>query len=517
MNSQRPNTSRTAYAAKGSFYGFVGKGASLLATFISRTVFIYVLGKYYLGVNGLYTEILSFLSFAELGFGSAMVFALYGPVARGEEEKVKELMYFYKWVYRIIALVILCFGLALMPFLQHIVRGAEGLTLFELRLYFFIFLLNTVTTYFVIYKYSYLNALQLTYITTNIETVTALVCVVIQLVALVVSRSFLVYLVSNTATLILSRAAIAHYLNSRYPLLKERPEHPLSRRERNKIFTEVKGLAVHQFSNVAVHSTTSIIISVAPTLGVAMVGAVSNYNMLMNAVNAIVIIVFNSVVAGFGNLAVTADKNRFMRVFDEANFINFWVYGFCTVCFFVLLPPFIQLWIGEDFLIDELSLALILVNFYFQGQCTIYNNARVAKGNFNMDKWWSLLQAIVNLVASFIGAFTIGLVGVFLGMVLSRLMFVVTRPCSTYRFLFGESPARYFRDLIAYGAAVLIAVFVSATVCSLLLHQITWLNLFAAALLCVLISNAIFLLLFHRSKNMAACLRRIEGLLKGRG
>lgn len=507
---------RTEFAARNSIFGLVGKAASLIANFVSRTVFIYILGKYYLGINGLYTEILSFLSFAELGFGSAMTFALYGPVERGEDEKVRELMDFFKRAYRVIAFIILSFGLALTPFLQYIVNGAGSLSLFDLRLYFLIFLANTVTTYFVIYKYGYLNAMQMTYVTTNIETITSLACVVVQLIALVLTRSFLVYLLANTATLIVSRFVIAFYLNHRFPLLAEKPEKPLPRPDRVGIFNEVKGLAIHQFSSVAVHATDSIIISVVPTLGVAVVGAISNYNMIINAVSAVVVILFNSVVAGFGNLAVTSDQGRFKEVFNEANFANFWIYGFCTVCFTVLLTPFVRLWVGSDYVIDPVSLTLIILNFYLQGQSTIYNNARIAKGNFNMDKWWSLLQAIVNLVVSIFGAIYIGLVGVYVGTVLSRLVFVVSRPYSTYRFVFGESPVHYFKQLVIYLAATAAATGLCWVVCSFPLQTLSWGTFILATAVCLITPNVLFATLFRNVPEFRALKARVAGLLRGR-
>ena len=505
--------SRTAYAAKNSIYGLVGKGASLLASFVSRTVFIYILGKYYLGVNGLYSEILSFLSFAELGFGSAMTFALYAPVARGEKLKIRQLMQFYKLVYRGIAAVILVFGIALTPFLQYIVTGAEGLSLFELRLYFLIFLANTVATYFVIYKYGYVNALQETYVTTNIETVTSLVCVAVQLCTLLVTWDFLAYLLANTGALIASRFAIAFYLNRRYPILKERPAEPLPSADRKGIFNEVKGLAVHQFSGVAVHATDSIIISAVPTLGVAVVGAVSNYNLLINAVSSVVVILFNGVVAGFGNLAVTSGKEYFEQVFKEANFINFWIYGLCTACFFVLLTPFVQLWVGDDYVIDAVSLALIILNFYLQGQSTIYNNARIAKGNFNMDKWWSLFQAVVNLVVSIVAAIHLGLVGVYIGTVVSRLVFVISRPGCTYRFLFGKSPARYFTKLTIYLFAVILATTLCWAACMPLLANLGWLTFAVSVVVCLTVPNVIFFLLFRKTPEFSAFTVRILGLI----
>lgn len=350
-----------------------------------------------------------------------------------------------------------------------------------MRLYFLIFLANTVTTYFVTYKFGYSNAIQEAYVSTNFDTLTNLVCVFVQLVALVLTGSFLVYLLSYTATLILSRFAVAFYLNRRYPNLKEKPATKLPAEDRKGILTEVKGLAIHQFSSVAVHATDSIIISAVPALGVAVVGAVSNYNLVINAVSAIVLILFNSVVAGFGNLAVTSTKERFEKVFEEANFANFWIYGLCTVCFVVLLTPFVELWAGSDYAIDTASLVLIIFNFYLQGQSTIYNNARIAKGNFNMDKWWSLLQAVINLVVSVAAAMRLGLVGVYIGTVVSRLVFVVSRPSCTYRFLFGKSPSVYFRKLLIYFAAVVVATITCRVACAPLLSSLGWHTLIASA------------------------------------
>lgn len=384
-------TSRTALATKNAAFGLAGQVINLLVSFASRTVFIYLLGEYYLGVNYLFVDILNVLSFAELGFGSAMTFALYSPVAKGQNEKAQQLLYFYRNAYRVIALIVLLFGLALLPFLQYLVSDAGSITLSELRLYFLIFLANTVISYFVTYKFGLLNALQKTYIQTNFGTITTIGCALAQIVALVLTQSFLVYLLANFVVLTVSRFVLARYLNARYPILKNKPDQLLPKSEKRRILHEVKGLAVHQFSGVAVHATDSIIIAVIPTLGIVLVGAVGNYNMIITTIQGIVLVVVNSVVAGFGNLAALESKQKFREVFDETNFIGFWVFGLCAVCFFVLLPPFIELWIGETYLIDAASFTLILVNFYLQGQSVVYNNARIAKGNFNKDKWWSLL------------------------------------------------------------------------------------------------------------------------------
>lgn len=145
---------RVRYATRNIIFGFLGSGATTLLNFILRQVFITHLGDTLLGVQDLYSEILTMLSLAELGVGTALNYSLYGPVARGEREKIKSYMQLYKKAYRTIAMVIAVIGLALVPFLPWIVKNADYLTLRQLRVYYLLFLFNTVTTYFVAYKYS---------------------------------------------------------------------------------------------------------------------------------------------------------------------------------------------------------------------------------------------------------------------------------------------------------------------------------------------------------------------------
>ena len=126
---RKMGNSRTEYIAKNSLFGLVNKALTLVLGFISRSVFIYFIDITYLGVNGLYSEILQMLSLVELGFGSALIFALYKPVADNDQEKTVKLLDFYKKTYRIIALIMTVIGISFVPFLQYIVKGADNLTI----------------------------------------------------------------------------------------------------------------------------------------------------------------------------------------------------------------------------------------------------------------------------------------------------------------------------------------------------------------------------------------------------
>lgn len=504
--------SRTENAMKNMFSGFIGNIRGLILNFISRTVFIYVLGSTYLGISGLYSSILSVLSLTELGFGSALTFAMYRPVAENDEERILKLLDFYRTVHRIVALIVTTLGLAILPFLQHIVKGGDHLSLFELRLYFLIYLANSVVSYFVSYKYCYLYAQQKGYITTNIDTVVSIIITVTQILVLVITKSFLVYLVTQTALSIVSKFGIAYYLNTQFPILKKKSNLRLSKEEKKPIYKEVRGLMVHNFSGMAVTSTDNIIIASLSGLGIAAVGFVSNYNLIITSVLGFVSVIFNSMTAGFGNLVATNDEENYHRVFTEANFLNFWIYGFCAIAFFVLIPPFITLWIGEQYLIDRACLLLMVVDSYLNGQCSVYINARCAKGNFGKDKWNAFCQAMVNLIVSVVAANYFGLLGVYIGTVCSRLVLVV-RPIQTYPFLFGRSSKTYYKDFTLYSLVVLVAGFVTYSLAEMVLTKITVIRFVGAMAIVTVLPNLVFFLCFCKTKRFENILFRVQNII----
>ena len=176
--------SRKKRAAVNILFGYIGQLVTALASFALRKLFILRLSETLLGVNAVYTNILTLLSMAELGIGTALNFQLYGPVARGETETVKSYMRLYRRAYHLMAMVVAVLGLLDIPFLPVICKGADNLTRRELTLYYLVFLFNTVSTYFVSYKYSLAGAEQRNYIQTNIQSITRVITVAAQLVIL---------------------------------------------------------------------------------------------------------------------------------------------------------------------------------------------------------------------------------------------------------------------------------------------------------------------------------------------
>ena len=508
--------SYTGYVIKNTTFGFASKCINLILNFVSRTVFIYYFGATFLGINGLYSNILQVLSFAELGFGTALQYAIYKPVANNDRPKIVQLLSIYKKIYRIIAVIISASGLAMMPFLQYIVNGAgsENLTLFELRLYFAIFLTNTVVSYFVSYKNSYVYAKQKVYVVTTIDTLTNLITMALQIVAIIAFKNYIAYLLVKTSLLLVSRVIIALYLNNKYPVLKEKEKEPLPKEEKRQIYKDVKGLAVHQFSSVAIHATDNIIISIIPSLGVLFVGLVNNYTLIITSVTSFLIILFDNMTPSFGNIAAKSSKKEFHTIFTQANFINFWMYGFSSIAFFILLPPFITLWIGKNYLIDAGSFFLMILNVYLSGQSVLYNNIRKVSGSFNRDKWWSLAQAIINLVVSVICAKEFGLIGVYIGTIASRIFYLFGRPLNTYKYVFDVSVIKYYKDILIYFCATLFSGIITYYIVKTIPFKETIGSFVFMCVIVAVVPNIVYMLLFHRTKEFINMLDRVKRLLR---
>ena len=490
---------RVQSAAKNIAFGYIGNLTTQLLGFILRTVFISYLGDTLNGINDLYTGILSVLSLAELGVGTALNYSLYGPVARKDYEKIKSYMQLYKKAYRVIGLVIAVIGLAISPFLPYLVKQPQGVSVRDLTLYYFIFLFNTVSTYFVAYKYSLAYAEQKNYIQTNTITITKMITVTLQIAVIVTTRNFYLYLLTAAAVELIQKIFISWYLNRLYPYLKDKNVKKLSKEETGEVVTKTKALVFHKVGDVARLQTDSMIISAF--INVTLVGFVGNYNMILNSVANFVNIIFNSVLSSFGNLIATESKEKQYDVFKVYRFFACWIYGFSAVGFFLLLTPFIVIWQGNEKVLAAGVVACILIDYYFKGDRIVLSNFKTAAGVFEQDKYLALIQGVVNLILSIVLVQKIGLVGIYIGTIVSGLIANITKPFIIYKVCFEKSVKTYFLDSVKY-LAVLFGILVLLTgIRQFVMPQVTILSFMLMFIVICVVFNGMFLLLFGRTQE----------------
>ena len=502
---------RVQSAAKNIAFGQVGNLVTQLLNFVLRTIFIAHLGDTLNGVNGLYANILSVLSMAELGIGTAMNYSLYKPVAQGNIGKIKSYMRLYKKAYSIIGIVIAVIGLLISPFLPYLVNQPEGVSTRDLTLYYFIFLFNTVSTYFVAYKYSLVNAEQKNYIQTNILTLTKMITVILQIIVILTTGNYYAYLLTAAAVELLQKIFVSIYLDRRYPYLKDKDAEKLSAGETGEIVSKTKALMCHKIGDVARLQTDSMIIS--GFINVTLSGFVDNYNLVLNSIANVVNIIFNSVLSSFGNLFATETKEKQYRIFKVYRFAACWIYGFTAVGFSMLLTPFVGLWLQDTGKTLAFSVVIcILIDYYFKGDRIVLSNFKTAAGVFEQDKYLALIQGGVNLVISIVLVQKIGLMGVYIGTIVSGLIANVTKPVIIYKVILQQPVKEYFVDSLKYLAAVAANFGVLSGIKMLVMGEVTVASFGVMFVIICVVFNASFLALFRRTEEFGY----LWGIVKNR-
>ncbi|MCR5405071.1 MAG: polysaccharide biosynthesis protein [Butyrivibrio sp.] len=491
---------RVQSATRNIAFGYVGQIATAVMSFILRTIFIRYLSEQLLGVNSLYSNILSLLNMAELGIGTALNFSLYGPVARGEKETIKSYMQMYRKAYHAIACVVAAMGLALAPFLKYLVKEPGDITVRDLTLYYLIFLFNTVSSYFVAYKYSLVNAEQKNYIQTNINTITKVCVVFVQILVVVLTKNFYLYLLSDAAIQLIQKVYVSRYLDRLYPYLKEKDVEPLSKEATDEVWSKTKALVFHKVGDVARLQTDAIIIS--SFIEVAMAGVVDNYNLVINSVSNFVNIIFNSVISSFGNLIATESKEKQFAMFRVYRFFASWIYGFSCVGYMVLLTPLIRLWLGDAWILSSAAVYCILIDYYFKGDRIVLSNYKTAAGVFEPDKYLALIQGAVNLIISiWLVQTPLGITGVYIGTIVSGLIANITKPVIIYRTCFDRNALGYFVDTAKYLVSLIAVLFCCQFISSKLLAQLNIINFVLMAVIITVIFNGVYLALYGRTEE----------------
>ena len=499
--------------------GVFGQLLSFVLSFIIRTVFINTLGEVYLGLNGLYTNILSVLNLAELGLGTAIVIELYRTVANCDEEKTRQYLRLYRKAYFVIGAVILTAGLALTPFLQYLIKDTESLSLINYRLVFILYLVNTVFSYFSFaYRESVLQANQTEYRARIVTYAFKILEMLLQIVFLVVFKNIYIYLIIPLVLGCVSTVVKGVLIGRWYPYIKEKPEGSLSKAEVKETAKNIGAVSMYKLSGCVINSTDNIILS--SMISLVITGLYSNYLVITSAVSTILEKLFSAFTASLGNLNVEAgdDKEKKYGVFKTLSFMNFWAYGFAAACFFALFDPFIRVWIGEKYVLNTVTEAVIAANFLISGLEETVNPHRGAYGLFYAGRYRPLFSVALNIVSSIwfvrIMPDEYGVAAVLCGTVLSNLAAAWWFDALIlYRRAFGRSPASF------YGTFWLRFLYVSVCGCGLrALCSLVRLPAFAAfmidAVLCVVIYNALFILLFHKKAEFRYFRNSVCGILR---
>lgn len=504
---------RTKNSIKTMITALASNAVAILINLIAQALFIKILGSEYLGLNSLFSNILSMLAIVELGIGSAIIFNLYKPIEEKDKETIKSLMIFYRKSYSIIGIIVLVIGLIIIPFLPFLIK--EVTISINLNIIYILFLLDTVFSYFLSYKRSILYANQKSYII-NIIHIIYLFCLnFFQILILFLTQNYYLYLVIKIVMRILENVAITIYANHLYPYILEKNVKPISKQIKTDIMKKVKALFFHKVGSFVVFGTDSLVIS--KYLGLTTVGLYSNYNLVINGINTVVNQIVSSTTASVGSMLVSETKEKQFSIFKKIRFINFWLACFSGTGLLVVMQTFISIWIGKKYLLSLTILIVLVINYYFSTTRSTYNAFKDAAGIYYEDRFIPIIESISNIILSIILVKLIGLAGVFIGTIISGMaLWCYSYPKFVYKKIFKEKISNYYKETLAYFILFLLVSLTTYAISILISSKTLIIDLFLKLIIACIIPNLLMFIIFKKGENFQYCLSLFPKLKKAK-
>lgn len=501
------NNGRVKNTTRNIIFGMANQLILLLLSFINRTIFIWILGVGYLGINSLFTDLLAMLSLADLGIGTAMVYSLYKPLAENKKDEIATLIAFYKKIYYFIALGIAVIGLVLFPFLDNIVKLDQEIP--YLKGYYLFFLANSVLSYLFVYKTSLFIADQKNYIISKYQIIFNFGKILCQSVFLFTTQSYFIYLIIHICTTLINNLYLSIKANQLYPYINE-PSHNIAVEKRKEIFRNIKSVFIYKLSGVLINSTDNMLISIF--IGTIWVGFYSNYILVIHSLNNFINVLYTSVTASIGNVIVNEKPKIQFEIFQSLQTVSFIISTFASVCLYLLLNDLIRVWLGTKYLLDHYVFVAIIINFYLGNIVHCVWSFREASGLYMRTKYVMLIAAIINIILSIILGKIMGLSGILFATAIARLTtFFWYEPNLLFKEYFGESIGRYYIPVLKnIILTILLIIIFSSLMENIIINS--WVSLLIKSFVVAFFTLVITIIPYARTKGFRMILNKVKGI-----
>lgn len=478
--------------------GLINKVVVLLLPFIVRTIIIKKLGAEYLGLNSLFSSILQVLNLSELGFASAVVYSMYKPIAKDDVDSICALLNFYRKVYRIVGIIILGAGLILMPFLPHIISGEvpDGLNIYVLYSFY---LVNTVVSYlFLAYKVSLLNAHQRQDVVSNTLTLTQGLMHIFQIIIILTTKNYYLYLVLLPIFTLIYNVLNAIKVKRLYPQYVCRGK--IHKREKDVIKKQVPGLMIDKLCMTSRNSFDSIFISAF--LGLSATAMYGNYYYILSAVQVILQVMSNAILAGVGNSVVLDSAENNYKTMKKIDYLFILMAGWCSICMLCLYQPFMRVWVGEQYEFGLTTVVLMCMYFYVIEIGVIRGVYFSAAGLWWQGKHITICEVIANIVLNYFLGKYFGINGIIMATLIT--LFVIN-------FCWGSGVVfkHYFKNNdrvnyclrhVKYAAVTFVIGSVTYGLCSIVSLN-KYLTILYRGAVCVVVPTFLYVAVYCRTKE----------------
>lgn len=407
------------------------------------------------GLNSLYLNIIGFLAVAELGVGNAITFCMYEPIVNGDNDKVSALYGLFHKCYLTIAAVITLSGFVITPFLSYFAKDYTELDV-NLYLTFILMLISVVLTYAFASKTSLINAYKNNYITNAISSGGLLLQYALQVLVLILTKSFIWYLICRIITSIVKWIITEWIARKKYSNII-RFKHKIDSDTKVKLIRSIKAMFMHKIGTVLVNTVDSVVISMF--VGVIALGEYSNYLVIATSLVGVINLVFTSLVSVLGHMFVESDKTTSRKHCETFHLLNFIIGIICFLGYYAIIDDLIAILFSSDLIVSKSISIVITVNSFVQFMRQSTLSFREATGTFYNDRWKPLFEGLVNLVLSVIFVKWFGVTGVIVATIITNLLIChIIEPFVLYKNAFLVSPKRYYFKNYSMIAAFIVAL-----------------------------------------------------------
>lgn len=489
---------RTKNTARNVAYGYLSRLILMIFPFLTRGLFIRLLGSEYLGLNGLFSSILTVLNMSELGFSSAIVVHMYRAIAADDGKTINALLNYYRKIYHIVGTVILCAGCAVIPFLPRLIRGSYPADI-NLTAVYLVFLLDTVLSYFLFAHYnSLLSAFQRDDLVTKVNLLVKLLMYALQIGILLVIRNFYVYLfvmplctiARNLITCFAARRAFPEYM----------PAGKLPKSTAEDIGTMVRGAMIGRVSTVCRNSFDSVFVSMF--LGLTATAIYGNYYYILDTISCLLLVLTSAATGGAGNSVALESQEKNHQDMLRMNFLYMWAAGWCAICMLCLYQPFMRLWAGEQLLLPVPTMVLFCVYLYLLKIGDVISIYSGVRGLFWERRHITIAEAVGNITLNYFLGKHFGIAGILWATIITMLVINFLWGCHVpFRHYFTHFSAnQYILWHLKRGAVTLVVGAVTYWVCGVVtISGIP--GLIVTGLICVVLPNLLFFLIYRKTPS----------------
>lgn len=433
---------------------------TLLLSFFSRKIFLNCLGADFIGLTGTLGNLLGFLNLAELGIGSAIGYLLYKPLFDHDQQRINEIISVMGYLYRWIGFIIFAAGCILACFLPFIFSDT-GFSLPLIYFAYFSFLASTLIGYIINYRQNLLGADQKFYVVTAYFQTGNIIKTLVQMMLAYYTGNYYYWVAIEFLFGIIYSVILNWKINQTYPWLHtEVSQGRKLFRKYPEVIRYTRQLFVHRIAPFVQYQTTPFFIYSFVSLKI--VAYYGNYSVIIDKLSQLVSHMLDSVGAGVGNLVAEGNKEKIISVFWELLALRYFICSIFLFAVYHLINPFITLWLGEQYLLGNSILAIILCNVYIlitRGAVDVF---LFAHGLF-YDIWASISESSLTIVLSVVGGYFYGFHGVLLGPVIS--MFInacIWKPYFLFHSGFHLPVFQYWKGNIKFILLLFFGLFVSS-------------------------------------------------------